>query len=146
MAECSTPWSTTNSVYGASFSGAMTARLPGVERRPPGVELGAGRPFPALNQEQLSPRVPQKWALESGISPRSVGRDKLLSSVQGKPIDMSRLAPSSQRDAARGYAMMLGTVSGGSTALRPHARPTSSCDAWWSVGRVAEVGPRYYGA
>ena len=157
MAECSTPWSTTNSVYGAAYP-----RLALPSPRAKGCPIGAGRPFPLLNDGLLSPRVPTVWMLEPGnsqlrlaasgqASPRTtatgdgpMSRDDVVALISARGGDKRHLKPSSQRDAARGYSAMLATATGGSDD--PPLRARSSCDAWWSLGRGADVGPRHYGA
>ena len=75
------------------------------------------------------------------------GRESLLATMrttQLSPRDMRRLHPSSQRDAAAGYSRMLAESLAGTPEFR--AKPTLSCDAWWSLGRVANVHPRKWGA
>ena len=138
-------WTTSNSVYGAKLASAAGAAL--VPKRPPGTDIGTGRPFPAPNAAQLAPRVPQNWlhpgaASASGAEPLSPR--VMLDAVRSRNDASRRHLPSSQRDAARGYSAMLHICMDGSTAMTP--RPSGSCDAWWSLGRSADAGPRYYGA
>ena len=135
MAEDSSPWSTTNSIYGATLPRLTAASMT------PSVTFG--RPINNSTATLLAPRVPPTWTLEQPTV-RPVSREMMLASVHARGGDMRRLVPSSQRDAARGYSAMLHSVIGGPADRR--RGPTSANDAWWSVGRVADVGPRSYGA
>ena len=120
MVDITTPWSTTNSVYG-SYNKSATIKLPEITRRPGAfrnMDIGSGRPWPALNEALLSPRVPPRWMLEPGSSPRAddiePSANKLMASVTGNRPDMRFLAASSQRDAA-------------STVVHTAAASRSSC-------------------
>ena len=108
-------------------------------------------PWPSQNTALLSPRVPASWILESPKgSARPASRENILSHVRANAHQEARqLAPSSQRDAARGYSIMLAQSLGGKLppfAPRPSTSNVGTERNWWRERRNANVGPRRNGA
>ena len=137
-------WTTTNSTYGNRFP-----KLPRAALRPLGTDIGISRPWPAPNAALLSPRVSPRWTLEpgSGTNGEPQSREAMAACLSARGADVRRLLPSSQRDVARGYSLALHAALSGTTDLSPRSpSPSRACDAWWSLHRVADSGPRRYGA
>lgn len=135
-AEMGDVWRNTNSDYGAHYG--MAYSEPASPRRPSGCDIGSSRPWPHMNEGPLAPRVPISWMLESRPQNERPTVPALMSLVQsghGKGFALSSL-----RDVSRGYSSMI------SQTMKPRApmqaRPSSVCDAWWSLGRAGDAyGP-----
>ena len=168
-------WSTTNGVYGLGQPKLTTLRP--VTCRPQGTDIGLGRPWGKPNSQLLSPRVPLSWELGStalaspsdrtfrggrtfhslsggaGMMMGDTSRPQSRASVEDHVTKHVRLearymAPSSQRDAASAYSMMLARSLAGDQ--RPPHRPGTSNlgyeRTWWNMSRNANTGPRRNGA
>ena len=126
----SSSYATSNSAYGANFHerfGASNAPL--VMRRPKGCEIGSSRPWPAMNEALLSPRVPDSWLLETSAQPKS---------ALALRTDFPQL--SSARDASRVASLLISEPHPPlrKVAARPH-------DAWWSLHIAGDAHGQWTG-
>jgi hypothetical protein len=169
-------WSTTNGVYGLGQPKMTTLRP--VTGRPRGTDIGLGRPWGMPNTQLLSPRVPPSWELgstmlaapsdqtfrgarsfRSSFSAGGMGttigsnRPQSRASVEEHVSKHDRLearfmVPSSQRDAASAYSMMLARSLEGNQRIprRPGASSLGYERTWWNLSRDASTGPRRNGA
>ena len=162
-------YETSSTAYGAHY-----ATLPNAQRRPKGTEIGTcecssdlnsrtpplsparprypsqrahsprpprtARPWPTTNERNLAPRVPDTWLLERRTGCLEIPKENLKAF---KP-------PSSQRCAASGFSAHLQVTPFNdrfSAVKDPSASSKNSPrDVWWSLSRMADVGPRWYGS
>ena len=142
-------WTTSNGIYGAHYPVSAMRNVPPISCRPDGADIGCSRPWPRMNPELLSPRVPQSWInLSPRVEPASAAtastprvttpREKVVTLLEDGRF--RTFFPSSQRDAARGYSNLLSEVLGPSDPLK--SRPSGPNDAWWSLHRASDnYGP-----
>lgn len=164
-------WSTTNSTYGLGQQ--KLSSVPPIMKRPKGTDIGISRPWPAPNTLLLSPRVPPSWELGStglampsdrsfrgttslrpmttsgSVTARPQSRQSIVDHVtKHDRLETRYMLPSSQRDAAGAYSMMLARSIAGRQVVppRPGASNIGYQRTWWNMTRDASTGPRMNGA
>lgn len=127
-------WSKTSDAYGSYQPAHYLLPSP----RPAGHDIGAGRPWPQMNAQQLSPRVPRSWLLEQRSD--TLSKSMLAHVKAGK--SPRELCATSQRDITAGFSALLSSQVGYDSSLSPRHRPSKPGDAFWSLGRASDAyGP-----